>query len=166
MQVLLGVEEKAGEGENMPRLKSQKRQEVKAKAAAKEAETCGKFGFSSVAELEDRIDAYFDGCDAEKKLYGPAGLALALDLELEDLMSLREGKEGAELMRPVKRAFLRIQDQVETDPRYREKGGMATRAIFALKQPWLGAYQDKIEAKQDLTVNVKMGSGMDESDFL
>lgn len=148
----------------MPRLKSQKRQEEK--AAAKAAAGCGRFGFSSVEELEDRIGAYFDGCDKERKLYGPAGLALALDLELEDLMSLREGKEGTELMRPVKRAFLRIQDQVETDPRYREKGGMATRAIFALKQPWLGAYQDKIEAKQDLTVNVKMGSGMDESDFL
>lgn len=152
----------------MPRLKSQKRLEEKARAemAAKRAEVFGKFGFSSVEELEERIEDYFDSCDAEKKLYGPAGLALALDLELEDLMSLREGREGAELMRPVKRAFLRIQDQVETDPRYREKGGMATRAIFALKQPWLGAYQDKIEAKQDLTVNVKMGSGMDESDFL
>lgn len=152
----------------MPRLKSQKRLEEKARAemAAKRAEVFGKFGFSSVEELEERIEDYFDGCDAKKKLYGPAGLALALDLELEDLMSLREGREGAELMRPVKRAFLRIQDQVETDPRYREKGGMATRAIFALKQPWLGAYQDKIEAKQDLTVNVKMGSGMDESDFL
>lgn len=152
----------------MPRLKSQKRMEEKAKAAAeaKEAETFGKFGFSSLAEMEKAIEAYFVNCDAHGKLYGPAGLALALDLELEALMSLREGKAGAELMRPVKRAFLRIQDQVETDPRYREKGGMATRAIFALKQPWLGAYQDKIEAKQDLTVNVKMGSGMDESDFL
>lgn len=152
----------------MPRLKSQKRLETKAKAqaAAKEAETCGKFGFSSVEEMEERIEDYFGGCDAAGKLYGPAGLALALDLELEDLMNLREGREGTELMRPVKRAFLRIQDQVETDPRYREKGGMATRAIFALKQPWLGAYQDKIEAKQDLTVNVKMGNGMDESDFL
>lgn len=152
----------------MPKLKSQKRLEEKAKAeaAAKAAETCGRFGFLSVEELEERIDAYFAGCDGEKKLYGPAGLALALDLELDDLMNLRAGKEGTELMRPIKRAFLRIQDQVETDPRYREKGGMATRAIFALKQPWLGAYQDKIEAKQKLTVNVKMGGGMDESDFL
>lgn len=152
----------------MPKLKSQKRQEEKAKAAAaaKAAELFGKFGFSSAAELEERIDAYFAGCDREMKLYGPAGLALALDLELEALMSLREGKEGAELMRPVKRAFLRIQDQVETDPRYREKGGMATRAIFALKQPWLGAYQDKTESTHGVTVNVKMGGGMDESDFL
>lgn len=152
----------------MPRLKSQKRQEAAraAEAAAKAAESYGKYGFSSAEELADRIDAYFDGCDGEKKLYGPAGLALSLGLEMEALMNMREGREGPELMRIVKRAFLRIQDQVETDPRYREKGGMATRAIFALKQPWLGGYQDKIEAKQDLTVNVKMGSGMDESDFL
>lgn len=151
----------------MPRLKRQNREAKEAKLAAEqaEAEACGKFGFSSVAELKERINAYFDACDKDKKLYGPAGLALALGLEMEELMSLREGRDAPMLMKPVKRAFLRIQDQVETDPRYREKGGMATRAIFALKQPWLGAYQDKIEAKQDLTVNVKMGGNMDESDF-
>ena len=42
---------------------------------------------------------------------------------------------------------------------------MATRGIFALKQRRLGGWVDRIEAKQDLTVNVKMGGGMDESDF-
>ena len=151
----------------MPRLKRQNREAAEAKKAAEqaEAEVCGKVGFASVLELENRIDAYFDECDGCGKLYGPAGLALALGLELEELMSLRDGRDAPALMKPVKRAFLRIQDQVETDSRYREKGGMATRAIFALKQPWLGGYQDKIEAKQDLTVNVKMGGGMDESDF-
>lgn len=140
----------------MPRLKSQRRKSEKAGEDR---------GFETVSDLEKRIDDYFADCDAAGKLYGPAGLALALGLDLEDLFALREGLERPEFVRPVKRAFLRIQDQVETDPRYREKGGMATRAIFALKQPWLGAYQDKIEAKQDLTVNVKMGGGMDESDF-
>ena len=43
--------------------------------------------------------------------------------------------------------------------------GMVTKAIFLMKQPRFGGYQDKIEAKQDIQVNVKMGNGMDASDF-
>ena len=37
--------------------------------------------------------------------------------------------------------------------------------IFLLKQEKFGGYQDKIEAKSDLNVNVKMGKNMEESDF-
>ena len=37
--------------------------------------------------------------------------------------------------------------------------------IFMLKQKRFAGYQDKIEAKTDIAVNVKMGSGMDDSDF-
>jgi hypothetical protein len=61
-------------------------------------------------------------------------------------------------------ADLRIQDQLESDPTYMQKG-MVTKAIFMLKQPQFGGYQDKIEAKADLAVNVKMGKNVDESDF-
>ena len=42
---------------------------------------------------------------------------------------------------------------------------MGTRAIFLLKQPRFGGYQDKIEAKQDISVNVNMGKNMDKSDW-
>jgi len=34
-----------------------------------------------------------------------------------------------------------------------------------LKQPRFAGYQDKIEAKQDIAVNVKMGANVDASDF-
>ena len=43
--------------------------------------------------------------------------------------------------------------------------GMVTKAIFMMKQPRFGGYQDKIEAKTDIAVNVKMGSNVDASDF-
>jgi hypothetical protein len=42
---------------------------------------------------------------------------------------------------------------------------MTPFVIFMLKQVRFSGYQDKIEAKTDIAVNVKMGSGMDESDF-
>lgn len=124
-----------------------------------------KRGCKTVKELEEALDSYFDDCDATGELYSEAGIALALEVPVETLADWWEGKGPEDFTWPVKRAFLRLQHQIETHPAYREKGGMATRGIFALKQRRLGGWVDRIEAKQDLTVNVKMGGGMDESDF-
>ena len=116
-------------------------------------------------ELEAALDRYFDDCDATGELYSEAGIALALEVPVETLADWWEGKGPEGFAWPVKRAYLRLQHQIETHPAYREKSGMATRGIFALKQRRLGGWVDKIEAKQDLTVNVKMGRGIEESDF-
>lgn len=121
--------------------------------------------FETVEEFEAEANAYFNRCDAEGKLYGEAGLALALGVTLGGLRQWYDGVRRPELREAVQRAYLRIQDQIETSAAYMEKGGMATKAIFLLKQTRFGGYQDRIEAKQDLTVNVKIGDGMDESDF-
>ena len=122
-------------------------------------------GCKTAKELETALNRYFDDCDANGELYSEAGIALALEVPVETLADWWEGKGPEGFTWPVKRAFLRLQHQIETHPAYREKGGMATRGIFALKQRRLGGWVDRIEAKQDLTVNVKMGGGMDESDF-
>lgn len=121
--------------------------------------------YGTVQELEKAVDAYFRDCDRGGKLYGEAGLCLALGISLETLRRWYDGTQRPENQEVIQRAYLRIQDQIETSPAYMEKGGMASKAIFLLKQARFGGYQDKIEAKQDLTVNVKMGGGMDESDF-
>lgn len=42
---------------------------------------------------------------------------------------------------------------------------MSSRAIFLQKQPRFGGYTDKVEARQDMTVNIKHGKDMNESDF-
>jgi len=116
-------------------------------------------------ELEAAAGAYFDRCDAEGKLYGEAGLALGLGVTLGELRRWYDGAGRPELREAVQRAYLRIQDQIETGAAYMERGGMATRALFLLKQARYGGYQERAEAKQDMTVTVKLGSGMDESDF-
>lgn len=121
--------------------------------------------FGSVVEFQTAADAYFDACDAAGKLYGEAGLCLALDVSLNTLRRWYDGKLRPELQEAVQRAYLRIQDQIETDPVYMEKGGMTSRAIFMLKQPRFAGYSDKVEARQDLTVNIKHGKDMNESDF-
>ena len=61
-------------------------------------------------------------------------------------------------------AYTRIAEQIASDPRYSDRQ-MVSYRIFLLKQEKFGGYQDKIEAKSDLNVNVKMGKNMEESDF-
>lgn len=124
----------------------------------------GERRFESPAELRRECDVYFDRCDAEGQLYSEPGLILHLEISAMCWDNWWEGRKSPDLMEEARRACLRIQEQIWTHPLYREKGGMNSRAIFLLKQKHFGGFQDKIEARQDFTVNVKFGEGMDESD--
>lgn len=147
----------------MPRVKRLDERKAGKQARRKAEEASEQAG--AAEELRERIDEYFEDCDLCGQLYGPAGLALALDMDFADLIALRDDRNRPALSREIRRAFLRMQNQIETAPQYREKGGMATRAIFALKQPWFGGYQDRSETKQDVSLNIVFGDGMDKSDF-
>ena len=120
--------------------------------------------FETVEEFQTALDQYFADCDKKKKLYSIPGLCLFLKTQQQTFATWYNGEKRAELQDATRMACLRIQEQVETDARYQEKG-MVTRGIFLNKQMMLGGYQDLIEAKQDIAVNVKMGKGMDDSDF-
>lgn len=120
--------------------------------------------YATAEALQEACDAYFAECDKGGKLYGEAGLALRLGVKLETLRKWYDGKDCSDYQEIVQMAYLRIQEQLESDPTYMMKG-MVTKAIFLMKQPRFGGYQDKIEAKTDIAVNVKMGSNVDASDF-
>ena len=120
--------------------------------------------YESPDELRVKIDEYFADCDRRGALYGEAGLALWLNVSLDTLWSWCDGRYSADLQSEAKRAYLIIQNQVETDPAYQDKA-MTSRAIFLMKQMRYGGKVDKVEAKQDIAVKVKMGKGMDEKDF-
>lgn len=141
---------------------------AKMTAAAAEAHAI----FATAEEFEAAATAYFEYCDANGLLYGEAGLCLALSkgnrkgctVTLKTLRNWYDGEACEYLQDAVQRAYLRIQAQIETDPTYREKG-MVPRSIFLQKQTRLGGYQDRVETKNDSTVKVIFGSGVDESDF-
>ena len=120
--------------------------------------------YATAEALQDRCEDYFAKCDANRILYGEAGLALHLGVKLDTLRKWYDGKDCSDYQEIVQTAYLRIQSQLESDPTYMMKG-MVTKAIFMMKQPRFGGYQDKIEAKTDIAVNVKMGSNVDASDF-
>ena len=124
----------------------------------------GERKYATAEELQKRVDEYFAACDEKGMLYGEAGLALHLDVALNTLRQWYDGERCPDLQYTVQRAYLRIQNQAECDPLYMMKG-MVPKSIFMLKQGRLGGYQDRVEAKSDISVNVKMGAGMDENDF-
>lgn len=129
--------------------------------------------FATAEEFSDAANAYFSRCDADGELYGEAGLCLALSqgnrerraVTLSTLRRWYDGEECPWLQEAVELAYLRIQSQIETDPRYGASGGMATRAIFLHKQPRYGGYTDKQEQRTEATVKVVFGGTMDKSDF-
>jgi len=124
----------------------------------------GQRDYATADLLKAKCDEYFRTCDEDGALYGEAGLALHLNVTIETLRRWYDGKRCPDFQETAQMAYLRIQNQIETDPRYQEKG-MVTRGIFLNKQPRFGGYQDKVEARQDISVNVNMGKGMDDSDF-
>ncbi len=129
--------------------------------------------FETAEEFTEAANKYFDECDERGDLYGEAGLCLGLtkynkkgrSVSLSTMQDWWDGRKAPYLQEAVQQAYLRIQAQIETDPRYQEKGGMATRSIFLQKQKRLGGYQDKLEEKRDTTIRIVHGDSMDASDF-
>lgn len=120
--------------------------------------------YKTPEELAEKINEYFDKCDDQYTLYSEAGLARHLGITDVTLNRWRTGEFCGDLQETVEMAFLRIKEQILTDERYSAKG-MVPYRIFLLKQEKFGGYQDRMEAKADLSVNVKFGANMDESDF-
>ena len=115
--------------------------------------------FRTPEELTRAAQEYFQRADGEDRLYGEAGLCLALGVDLESLRRWYDGEERKDLTPAVRRAYLRIQEQVESDPRY-QKPGMAARANRLLDQPRLGG-----GGREEDRVRVLFGDHMDETDF-
>ena len=110
--------------------------------------------FPHVEDFQKVADDYFDECDERGVLYGEAGLALYLSehnkkgrtVTLTVLRSWYDGDRCAYLQDAVQMAYLRIQNQVETDERYREKG-MVTRGISSRSRRALAAIRTRSSRK-------------------
>ena len=120
--------------------------------------------FKTAEELQERLERYFSQCDEEGKLYTEAGMAVFLGTAVSTLDDWWRGRRSEHLQETIRMAYTRIAEQIASDPRYSDRQ-MVSYRIFLLKQEKFGGYQDKIEAKSDLNVNVKMGKNMEESDF-
>lgn len=130
--------------------------------------------FPTADDFRKAADKYFDACDATGELYSVAGLCLGLKkygpnrrfVSRDTLEDWARGETKIEgLQDAALEAFLRIEHQLETDERYKDKA-LNTRAIFFLKRPSLGGYRDvQKEDKSKVEVVLKHGDDIDTSDF-
>ena len=110
--------------------------------------------------FKERAESYFKAADEAGDFYGEGALALAADMSLRELRSAFDGGDDTALTEAVRRAYLRIQAQIESSRRYADRG-LNSRAAFLLKQPRFGGYAEKSEGGE-VTVKVVFGKGMDE----
>lgn len=130
--------------------------------------------FETAEEFTQAAEEYFRQCDAGEVLYDEAGLCLYLSghnpkerpVTARTLRSWYDGERARHLQEAVQMAYLRIQHQIATDPRYQEKSGMVTKALFLLKQSRLGGYNDKGEQKEPAQVVIRFGETVEKEDFL
>ena len=129
--------------------------------------------FRNAEAFTEAANGYFEHADACGELYGEAGLALWLSehnakkrvVSTRLLHEWLDGTYCADLRPAVEIAYLRMQHQMESDPRYQEKGGMTSVRIYLQKQKFFGGYTDKTEEKKETTVRIVHGRTMDEEDF-
>ena len=172
MTVAKKTEKMAKEAKKTSRCKGEEGYWERDTASATEAAQAACAVFDTAEEFSACADKYFDECDARGILYGEAGLCLALakgnakgkPVSLKTLRNWYDGLSCTYLQDAVHEAYLRIQSQVETDPIYQSKS-MAAKGMFLLKQTRFGGYQDKTETKNESTVKIVFGKGMDNSDF-
>lgn len=120
--------------------------------------------FKDVQELQEKCSEYFKRCDEHHIAPGEGGLAYFIGVTRETLQKWYDGVERPEFQDTIRRQYLRIQANIESNPIFQQKG-MVPRSIFLLKQQRLGGYQDKTEQNHDINVHVSMGPNMDASDF-
>lgn len=118
----------------------------------------------SAEELQRAVDDYFAACDSGGELYSEAGLALALDVPLDQLRAWYDGDPDDPCYHPIQMAYLRIMRQIECGEGYRERG-MASLGAMKLKQRRFGGYQDKSDGPKNLTIRVTFGPHTEETDF-
>lgn len=153
----------------------------------KAREAHSRIALEKARTFRERAEAYFDAQDEAGLAYSEAGLANTMGWTVQRMQRYYDANDGkddelveaqvrafeqgrkvedgqAVLSYVVRLAYQRIQEQIDTSPIYQEKG-MVTRGIFLNKQKRLGGYQDRMEARQDVSVNVTFGEGVDPSDF-
>ena len=113
--------------------------------------------YSSVEDMQKKIDEYFAICDEKEKPYTMSGLAYALDMDRKSLLNYSKDEK---FFPTIKKAKLKIEQQLEENL-YRL--GNNSGIIFNLKNNY--GWQDKTEMEirkdpiEDLTPLVELLKG-------
>ena len=130
----------------------------------KYAKDSARKGERTAESLSKKIEQYFAECDTQCDIPNEPGLSRFIGVSLGTLRRWHDGEMSVDLQEPVQDAYARM-TSVYMQLLLTGNKNMTPFVIFMLKQPRFAGYQDKIESKQDISVNVKMGENVDASDF-
>lgn len=120
--------------------------------------------YATAEALQKVVDQYFQDCAEKGDVPSEAGLALAAGITVKTLRRWFDGETSLHLRDVAEDAYSQMTREYLQLLLTGNKN-MTPFVIFMLKQPRFAGYQDKVEAKQDISVNVKMGKNVDASDF-
>ena len=120
--------------------------------------------FKTAEELGDAIDRYFSQAQEKGEVLSEQSMALYLGISVVTLQKWYDGVACVDLQETVQNAYSRMAAEYMNMLTTGNKAYIPF-VIFMLKQKRFAGYQDKVEAKQDIDVRVRMGQGMEESDF-
>lgn len=120
--------------------------------------------YETAEELQKVVDKYFAQCEESGEVPSEAGLALAAKVGVPALQSWYDGRKCPYLQETAQDAYSRM-TSIYMQLLLTGNKNMTPFVIFMLKQQRFAGYQDKVESKQDIAVNVKMGEGVEASDF-
>lgn len=118
----------------------------------------------TVESVEKTITKYFLNCEESGDVPSEHSLCRALGVNLATLRRWHDGETSVELQEPIQDAYAQM-TSIYMQMLLTGNKNMTPFVIFMLKQPRFAGYQDRVESKQDIAVNVKMGKNVDESDF-
>lgn len=135
---------------------------ARAKKQAKAAGEKREDRFDTPEKLQALLDGYFAECERKNELPNEFSLGVYLGVTMQTLDQWYSGSRRPYLQETLQLAYMRMSSMWMDEARLNPKFAMP---IFLLKQKRFGGYQDKIEANAEVNVNVKMGAGMEASDF-
>lgn len=118
----------------------------------------------SADELQQKVDAYFAECERSGEIPNEFALAGKLGVAHDTLRDWKSGDRSKDLQEVTKSAYDRMAALYFQLLRTGDKN-MSAPVIFFLKQPVFGGYQDRVESRNDTTVRVVFGKGVNEDDF-
>ena len=118
--------------------------------------------YATAEALQEKLDAYFAKCEEDGIVPEEFSLGVYLGVSLMTLDNWYNGRRCEYLQETIQMAYMRM-SAAAVQMAYRNP--KAPMPIFALKQHRYGGYQDKVEAKAEVKVSVKMGENMEASDF-
>ena len=104
--------------------------------------------YSTVEEMEQIIEDYFELCNKKRMPYTVSGLAIALDMTRETLLRYEENNEFSDT---IKRAKQRVEGYAEMS--LFKGGGIASGVIFSLKNNF--GWKDRQEIEHSGSIKLE-----------